>query len=562
MSLRLYLDGRRLDLSEHSPLGGADLTLRRRDGQGQAAASFAGSVTFFGDARQRLRQELIDAPDARFRVLPVRIEDDCCGLTLFRGQIAADAVDWCEGQCDLTATLTEAAPDADALDCLRRTPVSDDRNGFRSRVHPFVRHCIELRPALLQDLVLIFAMLLNFAALIFYPVVLLLSAVAAALQSVVSAVNGLCGGCLQNFSQTISVSILDEYNYFIDRLNDLVIGCGRGHISPFVRDYLNNVCEICGLTADPRSVFHDPASPYYDSVYFSAPVHKGSFDYLDGGGNPIAATVSTYWKLNGPNLSGYELLEQLQTVFDARWRVEGGALRFETDAPAPAADLDWARLEPERRIDLCYRWLPDPPPAWARFTYAIDAVDWVGNEARDRWNAWVDYTQPWGPPTLRGERSVNFPFGTARFRDDGVDRDVLTDYRSFPFIGPRIRSEYDELLLLPVGVAFQPKLLTIDTGSPVDNARVRWTSMPGGRACNRDYWMRPDAPDGLYARFWRRSDPRLTVERGLEFRLTFAPTCAELAALRPEMGVRTPAGTGVAEQIQVGEGRVTVIGRL
>ena len=562
MPLRLLLDGHPLTPDQHSPLDRADLTRRRRDGSGQPATSFAASVTFVGPAFDRLRADLIDAPDARFRCLPVAIEDDCCGLTLFQGRICADGLDWCADGCSVEATLTAHDPDSQALDCLRRTPISDDRTGFRSLIHPFVRHCIELRPALLQDLILIFALLLNLAATIFLPLVLLLEAVATVLQTVVGAVNALCGNCLQSFSQTIDVGILDEYNQFVDRLNDLVIGCGRGHISPYVRSYLDNVCAACGLVVDARSPFHDLASPYRDAVYFHAPAHKGHHDYLDSAGNPIGATVGTYWRLNGPHLSGLELLEQLAGVFNARWWVEGGVLHFEAPASPPPVVLDWAALPAERRLELCYRWQADPPPAWARFAYALDAVDWVGNEARDRWNAWVDYTQPWGPPTLRGERTVNFPLGTARFRDDGLDRDVLSDYKPVPFIGPRITSDYDELLLLPVGVAFQPKLLIHNAATPPDQARIRWQPMGGGRAYSIDCWLRPDAPDGLYARFWATSDPRTSAERGLEFRLSLVPTCAELAALTPDGGVLLPVGLGRIEQVVYGAGRLTLTGRL
>jgi hypothetical protein len=56
--------------------------------------------------------------------------------------------------------------------------------------------------------------------------------------------------------------------------------------------------------------------------------------------------------------------------------------------------------------------------------YSGDAVDIVGNEANRRFSDIVEWNLPYSS-LQSGHRDVILPFGTARFRDDGIDQDIL-----------------------------------------------------------------------------------------------------------------------------------------
>ena len=559
--MRLYLESRLLNTDEHSDLNQAELSLRRQDETGKPARSVAQEITFYGEAYQLIYETLILAPDARDRFLTVQIVDDCCNYEWLSGRITAETIEWCEQACSVSATVLAYDPESAGMECLRSTLISDDFAGFRSRVHPFVRYCIEMRPALLQDLVLIFAFLFNFTLLMFYPLVTLLTLVIALLNVVIGFIP--CGEACEEIDDALDVNLLTEYGNFIDRINALIIGCGRGQISPFVRDYLQNVCDKCGLSADSsvHSILFHPSSPYYPTMYFYAPVHSGSFDYVISGGGLDVQTVQDYWEWNGPAESGFTLLESLKTVFNADWRLEGNVLYFEPQSRLPPVVLNWDEIPPDDRVELCYEYTGETQPAYARFEYTLDAVDWVGNEAKRRFNEIKDYNNPDYSPNRKGEKQYFFPFGMARFREDGIDRDVLSDYRSFPFIGPRISVDYDRLLLLPVGVAFQPKLLIWDGVSDFNSAKVlRYPRSGGGYDYNRDYFVNEHSSDNLYDRFWESADPRLRPERGVRFRLRFIPSCHQLETLNLNQAVQLPLGIGRIREIRYAKGVLTIIG--
>lgn len=562
MALLLYLDGRLLNADEHSDLSDAEITLRRQDESGRPARNLAQEITFYGTAYQTIYDNLILAPDARNRFLEVVLREDCCeNFVWLTGRITADSIEWCEKACSVTGTVVSYASEDAGIECLRSTIVSDDFAGFRYRLHPFVRHCIEMRPALLQDLVLIFAFLFNFTLLLFYPIVTLLTLVIALVNIIITVIP--CGDACEEIENTLDVNLLDEYSEFITRINSLIIGCGRGHISPFVRDYLQNVCDKCGLVPDPSSenILFYPSSPYYNTMYYYAPVHNGSFDYVISGGALDGDTIQDYWEWNGVAESGFTFLESLKKVFNAGWRLESNVLYFEHDATPPPVGLVWDDIPEDARIELCYEYTGDVQPAYARFEYSLDAVDWVGNEAKRRFNDIVDYNSPDFSPNRKGERQVVFPFGMARFRDDGVERDVLSDYQSFPFIGSLISSDFDKLLLLPVGVAFQPKLLIWDGISDFNNAKVmRVSRSGGGYDYNKDFFVQENTSDTLYDRFWASADPRLRPERGIRFKLSLFPDCDLIQNLNLHQSVMLPLGIGRINEIRHSKSVMTIIG--
>jgi len=549
---RLILDGQTVPTTDHEPLDGK-ITLRRQDTDGRLAYSYAGDIRLTGNTARALRAALIDNPNPQ----PLRAEiyDDCCQQTLFVGLVAPDRLDWCDGpqaDCTLSVSVVEDTPQTAAYNCLQNTLVTDNRLGFQTQTHPFVRHCVELRPNLLMDLVIVFGMLFNLLLFVLVPLVAVISVIIA----VIAAIPGV------SLDASLRNGILDEYIDFLNQVNNLIIGCQRGHISPYVRSYIDNACRICGLSFQ-SSLFTDPASPYYHLAYFSAPIHKGDFAYRRPDGTLDPGTVRDYFARNAPIANGLRFLDDIARPFAATYWLEGNTLHLEPGPRNTGQWIDVQQLPQEQVIRLCYSYEPDTAPAYATAGLVPDYLDVTGNEALPlRYQTIIDYNQPVPNPARHGERVLRFNFGPARFRQDGLERDVLETYRSFPFVAAKI-NDADGLLLLSNHLAGQPKLLDIDPASDPNYARVRRTGAGNG---NFDYnqvmWL-TNGPDGL-VRFHLPSATSATTAQSRRLRLDaeLRLPCPVLAAFSPDGYVQTPYGPAQILELAYGPDTVTLSARI
>jgi len=99
--------------------------------------------------------------------------------------------------------------------------------------------------------------------------------------------------------------------------------------------------------------------------------------------------------------------------------------------------LDLTILDAED-YSICWTWSKKPRYSYGNFTYQKDAINSIGNEANDRWSDIVEWNNPYSS-LQKGSFEPTLEFATCRFRDDGIDRDVLSFYENAPFIGPIIQ---------------------------------------------------------------------------------------------------------------------------
>ena len=533
---------------------------RIEDGDGNPAKSFSENITFTGDAFEYIKAKFITNPEGKQEKVIVTLIDDCCGedIEVFNGAIFGSSVDWCEGECEISASVVEFDDYTAKLDCLRSTLVYDNHDGFQQQQHPRMVYCVEMRPSLLQDVVMIFGIILNLQLVALSPIITTIAVIVTFINLIINAVNLIPGVNIPNLDLDgdDSTTNLQTAGNFITTVNSFIVGCGRRHPSPLVREYINNVCRKCDLEFQ-SSILNNPSSDYYNTVYYNAPIEKGKRPLL----NPYQL-ITTWIDENKPLRSGEQFLDELKPVFNAEWRVRNGVLIFERKDFFYINEewVNYDTLEADNYIDekACYSWRDENAAAYLNITYALDAVDWAGNEAVNRFSNIVEWNLPFNPRQT-GSKETALPFGTARFNDDGIDRDVMADYNWFPAYWG-LMNAYQRVIIQNNGTSFQPKLLIWD-GESIALGRVRKYAIPNsGLPFNENYnWpyncseanTQPntaypsDQPlVGLYGRFHAIDNPKLSTDQGKEFTFSFKFNCDQLLNFDMSKNVTTPLGSG------------------
>lgn len=484
--------------------------IRRQDENKEKAISFTGDLIFTGAEYTYMFAKLVTDPVAFTNTVELKFVDDCCGNKEYLFLIKGENVRWCEGSCELKANATEYTENSKQYDCLKNTLIYDNWNNFQAGPHPKMVYCIEYRPAILQDVILCFGVLISLILVLMYPIVLVVTIIVAIVNAIIAVVNTLGGDIDEiDFDGDSSTSTLEEYTAFRDRVQQFLVGCGRKHPSPLVRSYIKNVCDKCGI-GFVSSIFNAPGSPYYNTVYFNAPVTKGN-DPTDN---------SNWIDKNKPLLNGTRYLDEIKESINGDWKIIGGVLYLERKDYFKSLStwLDVTTLPEEKVISVCYSWSKKKRFAYANLQYSKDPIDWVGNEALDRVNDIVEWNSP-PSPTQKDEYLKIIPYGPARFRDDGIERDVLSDYEGAPFIGSTIFA-YRKAMIMNNGTAFNPKLLIWD-GADINNSKVQTnypaaTSVTLPQSYNYPYWIDATHLSNAYDNFWYINNPRVTTFVGYD----------------------------------------------
>jgi len=533
-----YIDNIEVKLPD-ARLKNPSFVQRRQDETGEKAFSFTGDIDFYGEDYDYLYAKLVSDPNAIKNEVVLKFVNDCCGTPQeYEFTITHESLKWCEGECKLTAAAIERSLTEKKMTCLKNTLIYDDYAGFKSKQHPRIAYCNELRPNWMHDVMILLALATATSLHVWIPLIASLVGIFNLINVVINWMNSNLGtsfGGVTLNGQT-SIGIGDIQNYW-NLLLSSIVGCGRKHPSPLVRDYANNVCTKCGLTFK-SSIYTNPSSDYFNTVYFNAPVDKGT----------LATDNTTYWlDDNKPLRNGKQFFDEIKLPFNAEWRIVGNDLILERRdyfvPKTPFIDLTTSTLV----RSVCWSWSRKTRYSYASFYYQKDGINWVGSEAVTRWGDTVEWNSPYSD-LQKGEYLPLIPFAAARFRDDGIDRDVLSAYKNFPLIGPIIQ-QYDGAMLMNSHHCFTPMLLIWD-GNSVSNAKVSgsnnyYAGFPGvglNQFFNYPMWFNANFPNNLYDRFWAIEDPRTSSFKGKDFEAEFALTCELLDALDIEGQIITSEG--------------------
>jgi len=564
----VYLDN--IPLAYPSPaLTKPKFTLRKKDETGETAFSFSGDMVFEGSDYDYIYNKLVVLPSAIDDQVELKFVDDCCTIPkTYLFWIKPESLKWCENSCSITGAAVEATLSQVQLNCLKNTLIYDDWNGFKSMQHPRMSYCNELRPDWLHDLLIILTIATWTSFLTIGPILIVIATIIVIINFIIGINNQIINAIntlLPSGSEINTVDPIDidgdpttnayaEFDNWINKLLANSFGCGRKHPSPLVRDYALNVCGKCSINFQ-SSILTDPNSPYYNLVYHNAPVNKG-VDPTD---------TTTYWiDENKPLLNGTKFFNQIKAPFNADWKIQNSVLRFERrDFFVPTTPwLDLTTLPEKQIIKVCWNWTKKDRYSYGNFYYQKDGVNWVGSEANDRWGDIVEWNNPYSN-LQKDEFLPLIPFSPCRFRDDGIDRDVLTFYESLPTISGLI-GPYKRSIILNSHTCFTPMLLIWD-GQDKANAKVNNSYYPPGYlAATNEYfnypmWIKAGYPDNLYDRFWFIENPRYSNWKGFDFEAQILFTCTEINALNLDGMVMTSKGPGKVDSINIDYSTNTMI---
>lgn len=552
-SLRIELNGTLIT----GRIGGIDnfnVTISRDIEEGKITKKFSSELTFYDDGYDILRNALIVPANGYGLNVNVKIYDDCCREAVFEGIIRGDGIDWCEPECFITASIIE---NNEIYNCFQNTLIYDNRFGFLSNDKPYIRYCVESRPDFYTGLFIILGALLAGIIAVLTPIFYFINLIAWAF-----------GG----FSGPAPDGWGDLYKEYLEGL----LACGRFHPAAYVRDYIKNVCQICGGLVFESSILNSPASFYYNTVLLSAPVERGrDKDSNDRRLIPDNLPVETLETL---------MRDYLKPMFNADYRIVGNKLVFERKdyffgGPTWVDSEDLLNNNLIVDDQVCYSWQDKPRYAYGRFEYQLDGMDMIGNEIKNTWNEIVEWNNPYDP-TRSGVKEVILNSSPARFRGDSYTRlygagTVSSGYFSsmFDFYASQgffntvyggALSRFRDSLLISNHTFANYKFLIYNNqvGGKVRNfysdgeCGYSPTTDPGQRQ-NYPFWfvdknVYPTSKNNLYADFHYIDDPKLAGSTQFDFRFTYKFDCGNLADFSFDKSVRLIKG-GVAVSGQINE---------
>lgn len=345
------------------------------------------ALTFNDAAYQFIYDWLLASPCGILNAVEVMITDELCKKRFRTFEIKADALTYAPfgAPCEFEVKLREADP---VWHCVHKTFIWDNWQEWfidgSTKQHPTFLTGVEPRPRLLGSARIglsIFGRTIPVVSLIF------------------------------NESDDAFRRHLNVDN-FVD--------------APLVRDIISNVADKCGLSVD--TIFHDPASPYYDlCLYYplSGAVHVNETD-------TVTAPALWFHFENRWNITLAEFLDKLKPVFKAEWYVTpNNSLVFKPKAEflntAPIVDLtDPANSHLWDKTSLHYTFNGAKKPAYGRYQYQIDASDLASQEAQPLYNDIIDFDGPENNLMLEGNVANNFEFApTGAIRDGRAKEDYL-----------------------------------------------------------------------------------------------------------------------------------------
>lgn len=512
------------------------ITLRSADEEGRLTKTFSSELTFYDDGFNILKTALIDPANGYSQKVQVKVYDDCCfGDPVFEGYIYGDAIDWCEPGCYITANIVE---EDEQINCVKSTIIWDNWNGFQNATRPIIRYCIETRPEFISYVLFwlqsIIIQIFNVIAFVVFPVLLVIVSVIYLVCYVIGLICDIplidcdapsCDGAFNNPQEFIAL-----FYDIREDISGLLVACGRFHPSPYVRDYIENVCQKCGLTFQ-SSILKNPASPYHKMVMTSAQVQKGrtknSTNYSVIDNNLPVESLESY------------LVDYLKPMFNADYRVANGVLIFERKDffQSTTTWIDTEQLLNDGKIiddTICYNWIDKPRYAYGRFEYTRDAIDYVGTEANYRYNDIVEWNNPYNAGQS-GELNRTLLSSPSRYREDGIDTDVYSFMANalggiIDQLFGGVFSSFQKALLVNQHTFYNYKFMIYDDNGVVrnyydDNFTGGSIYIAQDERFNYPLWFWEGRANNLYSLFHYIDDPRLPGATNFDFNFQFKFDC-------------------------------------
>lgn len=507
-------------------------------GETQIKKGTSGVLTFEGEAYRLIRQWLVEDVSAPLNGVEVII--DHVGIGKYIGYCIKYAdIGWCEGDiCTIDLNLKQMD---ERIACIRSTMIADNHKGWfpnwgqqiaSGKKHPRFAYCKEQSPGMLSAIwYTVSAVFASIYPVVFFisPFIVIIWGILRMIKFVIEFLGG-SWDALDNEPWNVGKMINEMYAAIMAES----AGCGRLHPAPLIRDYIQNVCDKCGIAVNAQSapLFFDPTTewrssdpnagnkgvysgwnPYYHACYYHPQVKRGIRRYdrwnlFDG---PQMDT-SNYWiPDNAPVMTLDMFLNQISPVFNAQWMVRNGTLYINrkdwfTEAQ-PLFDFRKNGKDRDKILEgVCFENTDRKYPAWVKGIWSTDASDLCGSESAGangtgQANGLYEYENIEDNPAYEGVDDKTVPaFGFARFRFDGVGGDYIYDAAQMVFNGgltthifPLSRQAFEMLMrdvvtevdrhssyavVMSAETCALPKIIIYD-GQGMDNARA-WRGFKAG----------------------------------------------------------------------------------
>lgn len=415
--------------------------------------SITGDIETFGDAYNFLVTNLIDSPNLYSNSVCVRITDDLCAGNVMNFKLETKNLKWCDNdECRLKMNLVEYNP---TIDCVKNTVISDNTNGefqtypVSGTPHPRFRYCDVMKPTFLFGLIVTFINSVDFFIL---------------------SLNLLINPLLVVINAFFGTSFAG-----IPYVANSALGCNLAHPAPFVRTYIDNVCNICAnITADDTSdiPFHDPVSIYYNTCLLTAYTTKGV----------AASGTKDYIEANRPSWTLFDLLSKIKNPFNARWFLKdiGGGnyklhfarkdlLGAQLWGASPSIDVSSTGADYGNLLgNVCYSWNGQGKPSRINMKYSQDPGDNIGNELLCRFNG--EYIPAANPNYNTPIEKLTSDFAAGSFVLDG--KDTLWDANLVQAVGTVLAGfDYAGTLKTQGDTLSLAKLIIWDDSTDIEDAR-------------------------------------------------------------------------------------------
>lgn len=450
------------------------------DGGIASKKSASGALLFEGEAFQLLKNWLIDDVSASLNVVQVMIEYVGCGrFTDY--QITANDITYCEDAvCTFSVTLKQLDL---PLDCIKRTIISDNWQGWFQSVpangkkHPRFSYCKETKPNLQLAVQMALAAHLGAVAYILLilvgpPLLVILAvvlALATVINAIISAINTIPGINIPTFNTSGLQNAINQlagaftgglFDWFANLMLEMV-GCGREHPAPLIRDYISNVCAKCGVRVDAqtapvffsniitwstssRGVLSNAYNEHYNACFLYTENKRGIRRFLNFNINGNEIPSNEYYIPETRPLDTLDMfLDRLKGLYNFEWELKyinnSGQLQptlyiqrkdyfKQPNGTGYLFDFSVNGADRSKLIKgICYEWNGQKQPAFIRGLYEEDAIDSCGNEAKHYFNDIVTTGNVDINPNFDGTRDKTQRFGATRFRLDGVSNDYVYD---------------------------------------------------------------------------------------------------------------------------------------
>lgn len=563
-NLQIYFDGILQNINDFDGTESVSFVYRKKTEGGESAFSFSPELTVRGAAYDYLVQEIINKPNPKLENIKVLIYDLCCldlsgnPRQVFEGLIEGADVRWCLIPfCEATVTIIDDTPDAQAIKCLKNTIIWEVKRPINSPINTLpskgeseyrravaVTYCDDIKPSALHE----FGMVLGAILIVIISPLLALIALA----------NLVAGNTTDLF----------------ELLGNLITGCNKRHLSPYVHSYLRNICKICNLGL--QSSLFNPGGYYHNTVRIDLAYRE--FD------NTLS--IFSLFEINRPNLNGIQFLEDFKQ-WNIDWRVTNGVLQLERKDFFNAGLWFDATLLPTNNIlSLCVEATDLKPAAYAEYMYANSSGDNSGDEVAPKYvDRVIDWSVPPNPVQV-GLFSKKLTYSATAFRFD-INRITpppldLPFYTTFyPVLN---QTGNDTAMLLSQGVSSFPKFVDIEYDTPLvlingnlsffNRGIPKKESVAGSnkRAYNVKWWIKEQpyvdaagvSHDTAYQKLFCIDDPRNNSIKIRKFTLTVTADCNLVRGIAVDTFVRMSIGDGQVEEItyDTTNNSLTIVGKV